>query len=107
MVVVVLAGCGTAKPGGMSGPSMGRMSAQPLPPEVVSTDILRRQPLTEHAEVKHILIGYSSKADAYDGRMDPRAKDRSQADAEALVKRLVAEQALDNQALKELLRKNW
>ena len=54
---------------------------------VVSRDILARAPVTETASVRHILIGWRdlSRAD------DPRAQERTQAEAEALVQSLMTQ----------------
>lgn len=56
---------------------------------VVSSDILAREPLANTAQVKHILIGWAELADAFGGRIDPRAAKRSKAEAEAIVRGLV------------------
>src|SRR5262249_38956472 len=55
----------------------------PTVSSVVSTDILAREPLANTATVKHILISWRDNADAFGGRLDPRAEKRSKADAEA------------------------
>lgn len=78
-------GCGTAKPGGMSGPTINNRVG-PAPTEarspVVSWDILDREPLANEVAVRHILIGWAELADNYGGRQDPRAAKRSKRDAE-------------------------
>jgi hypothetical protein len=51
---------------------------------IESTDILARSPVTEQAEVKHVLIGWSELAVAYRGHQDPRGAARSKAQADAL-----------------------
>src|SRR5262249_27535148 len=56
---------------------------------VVSTDILAREPVANTASVKHILISWNDLADAFGGRIDPRAAKRSKPDAEAQVRSLV------------------
>jgi peptidyl-prolyl cis-trans isomerase D len=57
---------------------------------VVSSDILAREPVSNRTQVKHILISWQDKADAFQGGIDPRAAPRSHADAEAVVRDLVA-----------------
>jgi parvulin-like peptidyl-prolyl isomerase len=49
-----------------------------------STDILAREPVTEQAEVLHVLIGWKRLAKAYGGKMDERAKQRSRVEADEL-----------------------
>lgn len=57
---------------------------------VISAAILRREPVANTAEVKHILIGWAELVGNYNGgQMDPRATKRSKADAEADVTALV------------------
>lgn len=99
-----LAACGTAKPGGMSGPTInnhiGGDTLAPVVSPVVSQDILAREPVANSARVKHILIGWKQLADNYNGQMDPRAEARSKKEAEALVtdltKRLAAGEPFDD-----------
>ncbi|HVV84121.1 MAG TPA: peptidylprolyl isomerase [Kofleriaceae bacterium] len=58
----------------------------PAPDPLDSTDILKRQPVTDKAKVKHILLGWSEvHAD------DDRGKKRTRAELEALVKKTVAD----------------
>ena len=93
LAVVCAAACGTAKPGGMSGPSMNnRLSDDdPPPPALQSNDILAREQRGYKASVKHILIGWKGHGDPE--RQDPRAAERSRAEADALVEQLVAQLA--------------
>lgn len=60
--------------------------AEPAP-NPVTQDILDREPLTETAEVKHILISWDEKAGVYErrGGQDERATERTRLDANALV----------------------
>ena len=55
--------------------------------DVVSGDILAREPVANHAEVKHILIGWKDLEAAH----DDRAAKRTKQEAEALVKSLVTQ----------------
>jgi hypothetical protein len=79
--ILALAGCGTASPGGMGGPNMnnkvGGGNEVSNRSEVVSWDILEREPVANEVKVRHILVGWKSLADAYGGRMDPRAEART------------------------------
>ena len=87
---LVALGCGTAKPGGMSGPTIsGRVNDPAPPPSLQSNDILARDYRTNKAQVTHILIGWRDLADSYDGGIDPRAAERSQREAERLVKEIL------------------
>jgi hypothetical protein len=87
IALVLAAACGTAKPGGMSGPTMNGKVNKPLPSEtVVSLDILEREPVSNRTMVKHILVSWKDLADAFGGNMDPRGAARSKNDAEDAVR---------------------
>lgn len=58
-----------------------------------------------HGISQQTLYRWKAKYDGLDGNELKRLKALEEENAR--LKRLVAEQALDNQALKELLRKNW
>ncbi len=58
-----------------------------------------------HGISPQTLYRWKAKYDGLDGKELKRLKALEEENAR--LKRLVAEQALDNQALKELLRKNW
>jgi hypothetical protein len=49
-----------------------------------SADILAREPVTQRAEVLHVLVGWKELEPAYGGRMDERGKARTKAEADAL-----------------------
>ncbi len=57
----------------------------PPAPNLLSTDILGREPVTQKAQVQHILIAWGDLAPVFRGDIDPRAASRSQTDAETLV----------------------
>jgi hypothetical protein len=83
-------GCGSGSKGGPTINS--KMNSPELAPQVspvVSADILAREPLSNTATVKHILISWRDLADAFQGHLDARAEKRSKADAEAEVRGLV------------------
>jgi peptidyl-prolyl cis-trans isomerase D len=92
IATLVLAACG---PTGMTGPTMNNHMAggEVATETVVSTEILRREPRTNHAKVKHILISWKDKVDGK-GQADPRATSRTKLDAEreirALLKQIAA-----------------
>jgi hypothetical protein len=61
-------------------------SAAPAGPvgPVESADILARAPVTEKADVKHVLVGWSDLAVVYRGHQDPRGAARSKPEADKL-----------------------
>jgi hypothetical protein len=59
-------------------------------PGLVSNAVLGRPVATAQAQVRHILVGWAELAPAYPGGIDRRAADRSQAEAEALVRTILA-----------------
>src|SRR6266850_3892723 len=85
LVVGFVVACG---PGAKGGPTMnnhvGAPETAPQSSAVVSADILAREPVANNAQVKHILIGWKD-SDSH----DPRSEQRTKADAEAEVKKLV------------------
>jgi parvulin-like peptidyl-prolyl isomerase len=87
LALFVLA-CG---PGSKGGPAMNNRMNAPEPvaqgSDVVSGDILAREPVANNAEVKHILIGWKDLESA----QDERAKKRTKQEAEALVKSLLGQ----------------
>jgi peptidyl-prolyl cis-trans isomerase D len=80
--------CGGAPPAPAETPAP--IEAAPAPAGVVSTDILAREPVSNRAKAKHILIGWKDKADNYGGGIDPRAAERTREDAEVVVKEILA-----------------
>ena len=82
--------------GGCAGTKADPTPPKPNPTEpasaesqVISTDILAREPLANTATVKHILISWNDLADNFQGHIDQRAAKRTKADAEAEVRSLV------------------
>jgi peptidyl-prolyl cis-trans isomerase D len=84
---LLLAAC-SGSPGGpnMNNRMGGGGDAVPQSSEVISADILSREPVANNAQVKHILIGWQGM----DGS-DDRAKKRTKVDAETLVKSLMTQ----------------
>jgi parvulin-like peptidyl-prolyl isomerase len=89
--VVVIAACSGA-PGG---PSMNnKMGGGDLPKPVspvVSSSILEREPNTNTAQVRHILISWKDLAEEFSGHQDKRAAARTKSDAETVIKSLVGQ----------------
>lgn len=84
--------CGPGAPGGPANLNkMGGNTMGPPPSQVVTQDILDREPVANTASVKHILISWKDQADAFGGHLDPRAAKRSKSDAEAEVKKILEE----------------
>ena len=83
------AGSGSTAPAAAAAGSGSAAPAEPGVSTVVSTDILAREPVANTAMVKHILISWADNADAFGGRLDPRAAKRSKADAENEVRAIV------------------
>ncbi len=85
-LALLLVACG---PGMKGGPSMNSHMNAPEPTsqssDVVSGDILAREPVSNTAQIKHILIGWKGTD------QDPRADKRSKAEAEGVVKGLMAQ----------------
>src|SRR3569623_1468308 len=86
LVALLVAACG---PGAKGGPSMNSHMAAPEPTSqaspVVSQDILLREPVANTAQIKHILIGWKGT------NPDPRADKRTKAEAEGVVKGILAQ----------------
>ncbi|HTJ42658.1 MAG TPA: peptidylprolyl isomerase [Kofleriaceae bacterium] len=92
LLLTILAACGTAS-GTMNGPSMNNHMGgdqQPGVSHVVSQDIMKREPVSNHVMVKHILIAWKD-LDADEYHVDPRAKSRTKHDAEQVVDSLVGQ----------------
>ena len=87
-LTVVLLACG---PGSKGGPAMNNRMNAPAPvaqgSDVISGDILAREPVANNAQVKHILISWKDN----DSATDERAKSRTKQEAEALVKSLMTQ----------------
>jgi len=77
------------KPAAGSGGSGGSAGAAPSDP-IESKDILARTKTANEVLVKHVLFGWKELAAAYRGQMDPRAANRTQADAQKLAKDIAA-----------------
>ena len=87
VLVVVLLACG---PGSKGGPAMNNRMNGSAPvaqgSDVVSGDILSREPVANHAEIKHILIGWKDLSNA-----KGPALERTKAQAETLVRSLMTQ----------------
>lgn len=93
ILCLALGACG---PGVAGGPTMnnkigGANELKEAQSPVVSQTILDREPLSNTAQVKHILISWKDLEDAFGGRQDQRAQKRSKTDAETEIKSLVGQ----------------
>jgi parvulin-like peptidyl-prolyl cis-trans isomerase-like protein len=88
LVLMLIASCSGAKGGPSMNNSMGG-AAEPVPQssDVISADILAREPIANSAMVKHILIGWNDGGEA----RDPRAQKRTKKDAEDQVRALMTQ----------------
>ncbi len=87
-VLALLAACG---PGAAGGPNMsGRVNDDTeVVPEIQSNDILGREPVTNRAQVKHILISWAEQAPAFKRQQDARGKARTREQADELAASLL------------------
>jgi parvulin-like peptidyl-prolyl isomerase len=93
--------------------SAGSGSAQVATPpkddakDIDSKDILGRTDVTAgDVTVKHVLLAWKDLAPTYGGRIDPRAKDRSNADAAKLAQEVAAELRKNPAAIDDLVKKH-
>lgn len=63
--------------------------------DIDSHDILDRKETADEVTVKHVLIAWKDLAPIYRGQIDPRAKDRSNADAAKLAQDILAQLKAD------------
>jgi hypothetical protein len=100
LLLLAVVACGPGAPGGPTiNNKMGGGDLDPPVSNVVSKDILQREPIANNASVKHILISWKEIA------RDPRAKDRTKAQAEAEITKLVG-QIKAGESFDELMKQN-
>lgn len=87
VLVAMLVSCGPGIKGG--GPTINSHMTQPdtasQTSAVVSSDILAREPVANSSKIKHILVGWKGT------NQDPRADKRTKAEAEGVVKGILAQ----------------
>ena len=91
------AGCGPGSPGGPTiNNRMGDENRTP-PPVIQSNDILARDAVTNHAKVKHILIGWKGieRPGGADARAEARTRQQADDLAVSLLKRVRAGQPIE------------
>lgn len=74
--------------------------------DIESKDILARTEVADRVDVKHVLIGWKDLSAAYRGHMDPRAKERTQAEAAELATKVADELRKDPDAIDRLVKKH-
>jgi hypothetical protein len=84
----------------LCGACAGR-GAVPAPAD--SAEMLRREPVTERAEVLHVLVGWKELEPAYGGRMDERAKTRTKQQADVLAGEIL-HRARSGEAFRSLMK---
>ncbi len=88
LLILLTTSCGGSS--GMSGPTMSSgVGDEQAGDDLSSRDVLERDQLTDHAEVKHVLIGWRDLADMYRGEQDPRGQKRTRAEADALARQIL------------------
>lgn len=77
--------CGSGSPGGPT--IKNTMNAPDPSPSIISSDVLARDPVANHAEIKHILIGWKG-TDEHDPRAEKRTKEQAETQVRALLDQL-------------------
>lgn len=82
-------------------------SATPAAPakDIDTKDILARKDTADEVTVKHVLIEWKDLASVYQGQIDPRAKDRSNADAAKLAQDVYNQLKANPDKIDELAKK--
>jgi parvulin-like peptidyl-prolyl isomerase len=74
--------------------------------DIDSKDILSRTDTFPEVDVKHVLLGWKELDSAYGGRMDPRAKKRTQAEAAKLATEIAAKLRAAPDRIDELVKES-
>ncbi|HSN29662.1 MAG TPA: peptidylprolyl isomerase [Kofleriaceae bacterium] len=81
----------------------GAMPAAAPAQDIDSHDILNRTETADEVTVKHVLISWKDLAPIYRGQQDPKAKDRSNADAAKLAQDVLAQLKADPKKIDALI----
>lgn len=84
LVSLAVPGCDKTKKDDKEAPTTDPTDSPAPGASIESTDIMERTKVATKVDVKHVLIGWKDLADAYGGRIDKRAKDRTKAEADKL-----------------------
>src|SRR5262249_50158811 len=90
--------------GAATATSSGSGSSEAI--DIDSKEILARPEGTGEVYVKHVLIGWKDLAGAYHGQIDPRAKDRSNADAAKLAQDIAAKLRANPDQIDQLVKES-
>ncbi|HEX5063521.1 MAG TPA: peptidylprolyl isomerase [Kofleriaceae bacterium] len=74
--------------------------------DIDSKDILNRKEATDVVQVKHVLIGWKDLDEVYQGRLDPRAAKRTNADAAKLAKEIADKLRKDPDSIDALIKEH-
>jgi parvulin-like peptidyl-prolyl isomerase len=74
--------------------------------DIDSKDILDRKESADVVQVKHVLIGWDALDKVYNGRMDPRAQKRTNADAAKLAKEIADKLRKDPDSIDALVKEH-
>lgn len=98
----------TASKGSGSGSGSSAPAAPPAAPavDIDSKDILARTETTSPVFVKHVLIGWKELAPAYQGHLDPRAGQRSNAEAATLAQGVAAKLKANPDSIDDLIKES-
>lgn len=94
------AGAGSAGGAGSMLPAVARGK------DIDSKDILARTEVEPMSEVKHVLLGWKELEPTYGGRLDPRAKARSNEDAAKLAQEIADKLRANPDAIGELVKQH-
>jgi len=86
-IVASLGACGGANRTAGSSTAVQTTEPSARSASVISSDILAREPLTNVAQVKHILIGWNG-LQPHDPRADKRTKEQAEAQVRALLEQI-------------------
>jgi len=74
--------------------------------DIDSKDILNRKDAAATVQVKHVLIGWKDLDEVYQGRLDPRAQKRTNADAAKLAKEIADKLRKDPDSIDALIKEH-
>jgi hypothetical protein len=84
----------------------GDRTGEPGVAPIDSADILARGDIAEEADVKHVLLAWKDLGATYGGRLDPRAAERSHAEAAALAQQLAGRLRADPATIDALVKEH-
>jgi len=82
----------------------GAMTPPAPAQDIDSHDILNRTETSDEVTVKHVLVSWKDLAGVYRGQQDPRAKDRSNADAAKLAQDILAQLKANPDKIDDLIK---